>query len=395
MRLEIDRKTLVGMLAGAVLTVLVVVVVRGLFGGGGDPAMRVEDIRPQAGTTEPGDQSGTSQLLQDEEDEPEQVEERDDDVVEFTPLQQPPAIPVPTGEGLIECPSPTVTVTDAAGLTEALEAAEPGAVIKMEPGVYPGKFVATIPGTESDPIFLCGPPEAIIDGGGVKKGYALHLNEVSHWRLIGFTVRNSQKGVMADKTNHSVIQGLTVHHIGDEGIHLRNFSSDNIVQYCMVYATGLRREKFGEGVYLGTAQSNWATFSGGQMDRSDRNVVRGNVLRGTAEAIDIKEGTSDGRVIGNIFDGSVLGGSKHNDSWVDVKGNGYLIEGNTGSNTNGDGFQTHKIVDGWGVGNTFRANIIDLGNSGGVGINDTVGDNKIECDNKVTGGSLTKKGGCS
>jgi hypothetical protein len=163
----------------------------------------------------------------------------------------------------------------------------------------------------------------------------------------------------------------------------------------MIYATGLRREKFGEGVYLGTAESNWAAYSGGKMDRSDRNLVRGNVIRSTAEAIDIKEGTSNGRIVGNIFDGSGLSGSKHNDSWVDVKGNGYVIEGNTGSNTNGDGFQTHKIVDGWGTGNVFRANIINLGNSGGVGINDTAGGNKIACDNKVTGGMLTKKDVCS
>ncbi|MEO3854781.1 NosD domain-containing protein [Acrocarpospora sp. B8E8] len=389
MRLDIDRKTLVGMLAGAIITVIVVVLVRGIFGGSSEPSMRVEDIHPQSGGTT--DSSQTSQVPQES-----QVEDQEEDDVEpFVALQQPPAIPVPTGEGTIDCPEATVTVTDAAGLAEAIEAAEPGTVIKLEPGVYAGRFVATVAGTESDPIFVCGSPEAIIDGGGVKKGYAFHLNGVSHWRLIGFTVRNSQKGVMADKTSHTIIQGLTVHHIGDEAIHLRNFSSDNIVQYNMIYATGLRREKFGEGVYLGTAESNWATFSGGQMDRSDRNLVRGNVIRATAEAIDIKEGTSDGRVVGNIFDGSVLGGSKHNDSWVDVKGNGYVIEANTGSNTNADGFQTHKIVDGWGTGNVFRANIIDLGNSGGYGVNDTVGGNTIACDNKVTGGTLVKKGSCS
>ena len=200
---------------------------------------------------------------------------------------------------------------------------------------------------------------------------------------------------MADKTSNTIIQGLTVHHIGDEAIHLRDFSSDNVVQYCMIYGTGLRREKFGEGVYLGTAESNWERFSGGQMDRSDRNVVRGNVIRATAEAIDIKEGTSRGRVVGNIFDGAGLGGSKHNDSWVDVKGNGYVIQGNTGHHTNGDGFQTHRIVDGWGTGNVFRGNTINLGNSGGVGINDTAGGNTITCDNKVTGGMLLKKGDCS
>lgn len=398
--IDIDRKTVVAMLAGAVITVIVVVLLHGLFGGSENSAAPIEDIRPRSADApaseplEPGASEPESSESSAPEDDTSRVEDQDD-VEEFVASQEPPDLAVPLGKGVIDCPEATVTVQDATGFAEALEAAEPGAVIKLEPGVYSGRFVAAVSGTEKEPIFICGPPEAIIDGGGVKKGYALHLNEVGHVRLVGFTVRNSQKGVMADRTTNAIIQQLTVHHIGDEAIHLRNFSTDNIVQYSMIYATGLRREKFGEGVYLGTAESNWATYSGGEMDRSDRNTVRGNVIRATAEAIDIKEGTSGGHILGNVFDGSSLGGSKHNDSWVDVKGNGYLIQGNTGSGTNEDGFQTHKIVDGWGTGNVFRANVIDLGNSGGFGINDTAGGNKIACDNKVTGGLLSKTDVCS
>ncbi|MEV0752899.1 right-handed parallel beta-helix repeat-containing protein [Streptosporangium sp. NPDC050280] len=390
MRLDIDRKTLVGMLAGAVITVIVVVLLRGLFGGTEEPGTAIEDIRPKSADAPASQQEDDTTRAEDDVN-----EDRGEDAEEFVASQEPPDIAVPLGKGLVECPEATVTVADATELAEALEAVEPGAVIRLEPGVYSGRFVAAVSGTEAEPIFVCGPPEAIIDGGGIKKGYAFHLNEVDHWRLVGFTVRNSQKGVMADRTGNTIIQQLTVHHIGDEAIHLRNFSSDNTVQYCMIYATGLRREKFGEGVYLGTAESNWAAFSGGQMDRSDRNTVRGNVIRATAEAIDIKEGTSDGHIVDNIFDGSKLGGHKHNDSWVDVKGNGYLIRGNTGSQSNGDGFQTHKIVNGWGTGNVFQANTIDLGGSGGFGINDTVGGNTITCDNKVTGGALSKADDCS
>jgi hypothetical protein len=208
-------------------------------------------------------------------------------------------------------------------------------------------------------------------------------------------VQNSQKGIMADRTSASIIQGLTVHDIGDEAIHLRNFSTGNIVQYSKIYNTGLRRAKFGEGVYLGSAKSNWGKYSGGRMDQSDRNLVRGNVIRATAEAVDIKEGTSGGRLVGNIFDGSALGGDEVNDSWVDVKGNNYVIENNTGKKTPQDGFQTHEIIDGWGTGNVFRKNRIDLAGGRGVGINDTAGGNTIACDNKVIGGRLTNKGNCS
>ncbi|WP_165975963.1 right-handed parallel beta-helix repeat-containing protein [Actinomadura rubrisoli] len=304
-------------------------------------------------------------------------------------------LPVPQGPGKIDCPRPTRTVTNAAGLVQALQAARPGDVIKMGPGTYQGEFVARTSGTRQRPIFLCGGEDAIIDGGGVKKGYAFHLEKAGFWRLIGFSVRNSQKGVMADTSNGSVIQGLNVHDIGDEAVHLRNFSTGNIVQYNKIYNTGLRREKFGEGVYLGTAQSNWKQFSGGRIDNSDGNTVRGNAIRATAEAIDIKEGTTGGKIIGNVFDGSRTGGDKHNDSWVDVKGNGYVIEGNRGVRTPLDGFQTHKILDGWGRGNVFRTNTIDLAGGRGVGIDDTVGGNTIACDNKVQGGPLTKRGQCS
>ncbi|MCW2879409.1 MAG: hypothetical protein JWQ95_3509 [Sphaerisporangium sp.] len=311
------------------------------------------------------------------------------------PAKAVPTMAVPTGIGMVRCPRPTKTVGSADELQRAVKSARAGDVIRLGPGTYKGKFVAQNSGTRNKPIFLCGNATSVLDGGGIKKGYAFHLNKASFWRLVGFTVRNSQKGVMADKTEGSIIQGLTVRDIGDEAIHLRNFSTGNTVQYNKIYNTGLRRSEFGEGVYLGSAKSNWKRYSGGRMDTSDNNLVRGNSIRATAEAVDIKEGTSGGHIVGNVFDGSALSGNGVNDSWVDVKGNNYVIEGNTGKTTTQDGFQTHKIVDGWGTGNVFRKNIIDLDGGKGVGINDTVGGNTIACDNKVIGGRLTKKGICS
>jgi hypothetical protein len=384
MTIKIDVKFLVGLLVGALVAAGVVF----LLTSGGDES----DTRNTAGGSVPtasgsdggGDNSGG--------------EDGGDKGSESGGGAQPGAaltLPVPEGAGKISCPRATKTVGSAQELDEALKSAQPGDVIRMNAGTYEGKFVAQTSGTQQQPIFLCGDANAVLDGGGVKKGYAFHLNKASYWRLIGFTVQNSQKGVIADTSNGSIIQGLTVHDIGDEAIHLRNFSTGNTVQYNKTYNTGLRREKFGEGVYLGTAESNWKRFSGGKMDKSDNNLVRGNLIRATAEAIDIKEGTSGGRIIGNVFDGSATGGDKFNDSWIDVKGNGYLIEGNRGTKTPADGFQTHEIVDGWGTGNTFRNNTINLAGGNGVGINDTVGGNTISCDNKVTGGQLTKKGQCS
>ncbi|MFG3018438.1 nitrous oxide reductase family maturation protein NosD [Streptomyces sp. NPDC048254] len=286
--------------------------------------------------------------------------------------------------GPVKCPAATVTVSDAKSLDDALDKAQPGDVIQMRDGVYDDKFTAATPGTAAKPIFLCGGPGAVIDAGDVDGGYAFHLDGASHWRLLGFTVRDGQKGVMADKVQGTVIQGLTVENIGDEGIHLRDFSSGNVVEGNTVRDTGKRKETFGEGIYVGSAESNWCTVTDCKPDKSDDNVIRGNhVSATTAESVDIKEGTTGGSLIGNTFDGADLSGG-HNDSWVDVKGNNWLIKGNVGRHSREDGFQTHRILDGWGTGNVFQANTAQVDGPGYGFHLAPVENNKVACDNKVS-----------
>jgi hypothetical protein len=306
------------------------------------------------------------------------------------PADAPPlADAPPAGQGPlpdaspVECPAPTVTVDSAEELEEALEDADPGDSIALEDGTYVGEFVATASGTESEPIFLCGGAGAVLDGDDIEGGYVFHLDQAKYWRVVGFTVTNGQKGVMADGTVGTTIQGLTVHHIGDEAIHLRNNSTDNVVLGNTISDLGLRRDKYGEGVYIGTAVSNWCEYTDCQPDRSDRNVIRGNAIaRNTSEAIDIKEGTTGGVVIGNTFDGSAITGA---DSWVDVKGNNWLIAQNTGAHSPGDGFQTHQILDGWGDHNVFSGNTARV-DGPGFGFSMTPAEsNVVTCDNTATG----------
>ena len=270
----------------------------------------------------------------------------------------------PPTAGTIDCTVPSTAVTTADELTAALRAATPGAVITMAPGTYVGNFVATTSGSAEAPITLCGTPDSVLDGDDVENGYGFHLDGGQYWQLSGFTVTNSQKGVMADTTVGSVIDGLTVTHIGDEAVHLRKASTDNRVLGNTISDTGVRKPKFGEGIYIGTAESNWCDISDCEPDKSDRNEIAGNTISGTsAESVDLKEGSSDGILRGNTFDGSAI---TEADSWVDVKGNGYLIEGNTGTNSPLDGFQTHEILDGWGTDNTFQNNVANL-NAAGFG----------------------------
>jgi hypothetical protein len=291
-----------------------------------------------------------------------------------------PKAPVPR----FECPDGGTAVRSADELSAALRAAGPGAVIRLADGTYSGRFVAAARGTASEPVYLCGGRGAVLQGEGPEGGYVLHLDGAQHWRVAGFTVRNGQKGVMVDGGRGIALQDLLVEQIGDEAVHLRRGSTGNVVRGLTIRTTGLRREKFGEGVYVGTAESNWCEISGCEPDRSDGNFVLDNTIGPTsAEAVDVKEGTTGGVVAGNVFDGSALEGA---DSWVDVKGNGWLVAGNRGTSSPEDGFQTHVIVDGWGRDNVFRDNVADLRGGSGVGyyLHDDV-PNTVACDNRVSG----------
>lgn len=311
-----------------------------------------------------------------------------------TPSPTDPATPTP-----VVTPTPTPTsptgqrvrpVRTSSELSSALSTARPGDVIELADGTYSGRFVASAPGTATAPITLKGSRRAVLDGGSYSSGYALHLNGANHWRLTGFTVRGGQKGVVLDRSSSTVMSGLDVGSVGMEAVHFRTASSDNRLENSLVHHTGLYEPGYGEGVYLGSATSNWAKYgSNGGPDRSDRNVVSGNQIYAiTAENIDVKEGTTGGVISGNRFDGAGMTGDHFADSWIDVKGNGYRVTGNTGTTSRLDGIQTHVQLDGWGRNNVFSANVLNVGASG-YGINiyrgDTSTGNVVRCDNVAVG----------
>ncbi|MGH3900336.1 MAG: right-handed parallel beta-helix repeat-containing protein [Pseudonocardiaceae bacterium] len=295
-------------------------------------------------------------------------------------LHTAPAAPPAT----VPCSGPAVQdVSTTDQLRAALVQAQPGAVIHLRDGSYPGRFEITTAATADRPITLCGSRAAILDGGPTDSGYTLHLRDADHWRLSGFTIHGGQKGLMIDSTRGALIEGLLIHEVGDEAVHLRTASSDNTVQANTIRRTGLRKAKFGEGIYIGSARSNWCTHSNCGPDRSDRNIIQANdIAETTAEAIDIKEGTSHGTLRGNIFSGAAMTAA---DSWVDIKGNNWTIADNIGTDAPEDGFQTHRILDGWGERNTFGNNTATL-NADGYAINITKKDlgNTVSCTNHAT-----------
>lgn len=290
------------------------------------------------------------------------------------------AVPLPLSP---DCGLGTVQVRTADELHVALRRARPGDSIQLADGRYAGNFFTAAKGTPEAPIVLCGGRAAVLDGGPQDGGYTVHLEGADHWRISGITVTGGQKGIMLDRARGNVLEGLSVTDIGDEAIHLRAGSTDNVVRGNVVRRTGLRKKKFGEGVYVGTAESNWCDISECEPDRSDRNVIEGNdIADTTSESIDIKEGTTGGIVRNNRFSGAGMSGA---DSWVDVKGNDWSIVGNVGSTTPKDGFQTHTILPAWGGGNIFESNLAVVEGDGyGFNITGKAKGNRVSCDNKAS-----------
>ncbi|MGL4746071.1 MAG: hypothetical protein ACRCXL_17015 [Dermatophilaceae bacterium] len=261
------------------------------------------------------------------------------------------------GYSRVTCPSPTATVSTAEELTTALDAAGPGTVIRLEDGEYVGKFSTTASGSAAKPAWLCGGPGAMVTFDRSDTGFVMHLDGASHWRLVGFSVAGGQKGVMVDGSTGSVIQGLAVSGSGYEAIHLRKNSSDNLVVGNTVMSAGLVKPEYGEGIYVGSSESNWCDLTDCEPDRSDRNIVAENTVSGTtAETVDIKEGTTGGLLIGNTLDGSDVTAV---DSAVDVKGNDWVVKNNKVTPAPLlDGIQTNLLENGWGRGNLFSGNVI-------------------------------------
>jgi uncharacterized Zn ribbon protein len=255
----------------------------------------------------------------------------------------------------------TITVSTSAQLTQALANVQPGDTVQLAANTtFKGTFKAPKSGTSAKRITLTGPRSAVIDGTG--GGRTLELTG-SYWTITGFRITGGQKGLMALGVHDTEVRSLKVDAIGHEAIHFQYTSTDNVVRDSEISNTGLEYAGYGEGVYFGSANSNWPN---GQVDRSDRNRALNNKFGPNvrAEAIDIKEGTTGGELSGNTFDGTGMAGEHSADSWVDVKGNNYKISGNTGhkifvASSNHGGYEVHQQLSGWGMNNTFSANTSD------------------------------------
>lgn len=303
----------------------------------------------------------------------------------------------------------TVNVTNAAQLKAALAAAQPGQTIHLADGDYGDQFIATTPGTAAAPITLVGSAKAVLhdplfnlgdtDCPSGQTGYGLWLQGANFWNLRGFTVDDSKKGIVMDGSSHVTIDGVTVHDIGFEGVHFRKSSPNGVIENSTIFNTGKEEPGFGEGVYLGSANSNWdcyGTNKGRSPDASNFIQVLNNKIgpNVAAEGIDIKEGTHDGLISGNTLDGTGEKNQNSADSTIDVKGDHYTITGNTAKNAFLDTFQVHNVFQKTGCSNTFSKNKLTVTKANGFGINVTDQSTCVSMKTpNIVGASNTSTGG--
>jgi hypothetical protein len=289
------------------------------------------------------------------------------------------------------CPQGPVA-KDSAQLKQALKDAGPGSVIVLAPGRYEGRFVVDSHGTEAEPAWLCGPRDAELRLAEVDRGYVLHVDGASHWHLRGFSIRGGLKSLMLDGANNNNLTDIAVGGAGHEAVHVRTGSSGNAFTRISVDGAGLHEPDFGEGIYVGSAQSNWCDVSACEADRSDNNRFVDISVRGTtAEPIDIKEGTSRGRIIGARLDSSAM---THGSSYIDVKGSRWQVSNVRGTGGADMGLAIYRITGESGrrnsvASNTFEVPVADSAvvvskSAHGLG-------NRVACDNsaRVGGRSIS------
>lgn len=305
----------------------------------------------------------------------------------------------------------TLSVDTVDEIRSALASASPGDVITVADGEYEFKprLVASASGTSDAPITLQGTRRAVIRTKNASGDYGLHVTG-DHWRIEGLTVAHATKGIVLDGSVGTVIDSVEVFDIGDEGVHFRTCSSDGVLRNSFVHDTGRNSAQYGEGVYVGSANSNWSKYqctdsAEGQSagDNTERVLIEGNLFQDvTAEGADLKEGTDSGTLRGNVFRRVGASGMNSADSAVDAKGNNWVIEGNSVEEASApwmddgvakpsqfaDGFQSHQVYDGYGNHNVFRGNRVVGPIPGfGVGLYPQLA-NSVACDNTASEAAL-------
>lgn len=168
-------------------------------------------------------------------------------------------------------------------------------------------------GTYREDVYISGPAGTVVTptmirtypgetvtlvGAGVNSG-RVKIANTSHVTLDGFIITNFNQGLFIENSQYVTVQNVTVHHVGQEGIHVISNSSFVTIQNSTVHDT--RQWQYnGEGIYVGQGSTN-------PLDNSNNITIRNNtVYNVNDEAIEIKPGTHDCVVEGNNVSRALL-----------------------------------------------------------------------------------------
>lgn len=320
------------------------------------------------------------------------------------PAPAPTPTPTPVQTACSEIPhSRLVSVSTSAQLHSALSGAQPGDLIQMADGTYGdgSEFRANVAGTETQRITLCGSANAVINGGTLSSLSGINATGANYWTFSGFTITNAQFGFYGQKSSHMILQGLTIHSIGQEAIEIAVFSKHNAIIGNRIYDTGRIVAEWGEAIYIGSYYTKWCTVTGCAPDASDSTLIADNTIGPDvrAEHVDLKEGTTGGEVRNNTFDGRGMvmsqgsGLSGYPASWVIIRGNSYSVHDNTGTTALVAGFRVNNETNtgwAWGKNNVFSSNTANV--SGApygflIQTGSTSAGNVVRCSNSVSNAS--------
>lgn len=266
-----------------------------------------------------------------------------------------------------------IYVSTSQELRNALKNADAGDEIILNSGVYEATdwgvqsslFHSNADGSEENPIIIrSADPEnkAILKGTDTSINIALYITG-DYWIVKDIAACNTQKGIVFDNSNYSVIDSCEIYNIGSEGVHFRDNSSYCTIKNSVIHDTGVSFPEYGEGVYVGSSMS-----TSGYGYSCDYNTISGcEFYNVAAEHIDVKEFTTGTLIEYCTMDGTGIAGKNYADSFIDLQGNKTVVRYNKMYRNNNeiivDAVQYHVLTDGWGFENEVYDNEMYLDDS--------------------------------
>ncbi len=288
-------------------------------------------------------------------------------------------------------------------IQHALQLAQPGDTIHLQPGRYYQDVYTVRDGEPGKPITIVGTSKAVIHGLTSNRIFQVHHDYIS---LIGFAIdglrRNAEPNRMGafrekllyvigydarDGVHNLRVLGMTFRNAGEECLRVKYFAHHNEIAYSTFHDCGIWDFVFdahgvvGEAVYLGTSSKQWDINLTIEPDVTAHNWVHHNVMDTQGnECVEAKEGTER-----NIIEYNICTGQKDpNSGGIVSRGTANVIRyneiyGNVGAGVRLGG----HLVDGvqYGLDNFVYGNVIYGNEAGGLKV--LVDEQALICGNQV------------